>query len=379
MASGPITSWKIDGETLKTVVDLILGGSKITADGDWSHQIKRRLLLGRKVMTNLDSILKSRDITFPTKVRLVKTMVFPVVKYGCESWTIKKAEHQRIDAFELWCWRRLLRVPWTTRRSHQSIIKEIRPECSLEGLMLRLKLQYFGHLLRRADSFEETVMLGKIEGERRGQQRIRWLDGITDSMYMSWVNSGSWWWTGRPGVLQPMGSQRVRHDWATELNWILKLAKGFSKHFLKDIQTINTWKDAQHPWSLQKCKSKSQWGLPWWPSGKESASQFRRRGLNSWSRKGTTKSTCYSCWSPHALEPVLCNKRSHHNEKPAHHNKEKAPLATTREKKKPKQQQKPRTAINKYIKLLFQKITMTYHFTSTRMAIIFKKLDNNKV
>ena len=147
MASSPITSWEIDGEKVETVTELILGGSKITADGDCSHEIKRRLLLGRKVMTNLDSILKSRDITLPTKVHLVKAMVFPVVMYGCDSWTIKKAEHRRIDAFELWCWRRLLRVPWIARRSNQPILKEISPECSLEGLMLKLKLQYFGHLM----------------------------------------------------------------------------------------------------------------------------------------------------------------------------------------------------------------------------------------
>ena len=163
MASGPITSWEIDGET---VSDFILGGSKITADGDCSHEIKRCLLLGRKVMTNLDSILKSRDITLPTKVHLVKAIVFPVIMYGCESWTVKKAERWRTDAFELWCWRRLLRVPWTARRSSQSILK-ISPGCSLEGLMLKLKLQYFGHLMQRADSFEKTLMLGKIEGRRR--------------------------------------------------------------------------------------------------------------------------------------------------------------------------------------------------------------------
>ena len=161
-------------------------GSKITADGDCSHEIKRRLLLGRKAMTNLDSIFKSRDITLPTKVHLVKAMVFPVVMYGCESWTIKKAEHQRIDAFQLWCWRKLLRVPWTARRSNQSILKEISPGCSLEGLMLKLKLQYFGHLMQRTDSFEKTLMLGVIEGgRRRGRQRMRWLDGITDSMDMN--------------------------------------------------------------------------------------------------------------------------------------------------------------------------------------------------
>ena len=160
--------------------------SKITADGDCSHEIKRCLLLGRIVMTNLDSILQSRDITLPTKVHLVKTMVFPVVMYVCESWTIKKAEHQRIDAFELWCWRRLLRVPWTTRRSNQSILKEISPGCSLEGLMLKLKLQYFGHLEQRADSFEKTLMLVGIWGRRRwGRRRMRWLNGITDSLNMS--------------------------------------------------------------------------------------------------------------------------------------------------------------------------------------------------
>ena len=163
MASGPITSWEIDGET---VSDFILGGFKITADGDCSHEIKRRLLLGRKVRTNLESILK-RDITLPTKIRLVKAMVFPMVMYGCESWTVKKAEHQ-IDAFELWCWRRLLRVPWTARRSNQSILKEISPEYSLEGLMLKLKLQYFGHLMQRVDSLEKTLMLGGIGGRRRG-------------------------------------------------------------------------------------------------------------------------------------------------------------------------------------------------------------------
>ena len=183
MSSSPITSWQINGETVETVADFILGGSKITVDGDCSHEIKRHLLLGRKVMTNLDSILKSRDIILPTKVHLVKAMVFPVVMYGCESRTVKKAEWRRIDAFELWCWRRLLRVPWTARRSNQSILKEISPGCSLEGLMLKLKLQYFGHLMRRADSFKKTQMLGKIEGRRRrGRQRMRWLDGITDSM-----------------------------------------------------------------------------------------------------------------------------------------------------------------------------------------------------
>ena len=179
MASGPTTSWQIDGETMETVTDFIFLGSKISSDGDCSHEIKRRLLLGRKVMTKLDSILKRRDITLPTKVHLVKAMVFPVVTYGCESWTVKKAECQRIDAFELWCWRRLLRVPWTARMSNQSILKEISPGCSLEGLML--KLQYFGHLMQRVDSLEKTLMLGKIDGRRRrGRQRMRLLDGITN-------------------------------------------------------------------------------------------------------------------------------------------------------------------------------------------------------
>ena len=186
IASGPITPWQRGGETVETVADFIFLGSQITADGDCSHEIKRHLLLGRKVTTNLDSILKSRDITLPTKVHLVKAVVFPVVMYGCKSWTIKKAECQRMDAFELWCWRRLLRVPWTARRSSQSILKEISPGCSLEGLLLKLKLQYFGHLMRRADSLEKTLMLGQIEGRRRRRrQRMRWLDGITDSMDMS--------------------------------------------------------------------------------------------------------------------------------------------------------------------------------------------------
>ena len=185
MASGPITSWKIDGETMETVRDFIFLGSKmqmVTA----SHESKRHLLLGRKAMTNLDSILKSREITLLTKVHLVKAMIFPVVMDGYESWTIKKAEHRTIDAFELWCWRRLLRVPQTARRSNQSILKEISPECSLEGPMLKLKLQYFGHLMRRTDSLKKTLMLGKIEGVReRGQQKMRWLDVITNLMDMS--------------------------------------------------------------------------------------------------------------------------------------------------------------------------------------------------
>ena len=175
MASGPITSGQNDGETMEIVADFIFLGSKITADGDCSHAIKRYLLLGRKAMTNLGSRLKSRDITLPTKVHLVKAMFFPVVMYGCESWTIKKAEHRRIDAFELWCWRRLLRVPWTARRSNHSIIKEISPEYSLGGLILKLKLQYFGHLMQRTNSLEKTLMLGKTEGRRqRGRQMVGW-------------------------------------------------------------------------------------------------------------------------------------------------------------------------------------------------------------
>ena len=186
MASGPITTWRIDGKTMETVTDFIFFGFKITADSDCSHEIKRHLLLGRKAMTNLDSILKSRDITLPAKVHKVKATGFPVVMYGYESWTIKKAKCQRNDAFELWCWRRLLRVPWTARRWNQSILKEINPEYSLEGLILKLKLQYFGHPMRKAHSLEKILMLGKTEGRRRrGRQRTRWLDGITDSMDVS--------------------------------------------------------------------------------------------------------------------------------------------------------------------------------------------------
>ena len=190
--------------------DFILGGSKITADGGCSHEIKRRLLLGRNVMTKLDNILKSRDFTLPTKVHLVKVMVFPVVMYGCESWTIKKAEHQRNDAFELWCWRRLLKVPWTARRSNQSTLKEISTECLLEGLMLKLTLQYVGHLMWRADSYEKNLLLRKIEGRRRRWwQRIRWLDGITNSIDMGLGESGSLWWTGRYGLWGSWGRKEL--------------------------------------------------------------------------------------------------------------------------------------------------------------------------
>ena len=223
MASGPITSWQIDGKTWKRWQNLFWGGFKITADGDCSHEIKRCLVLGRKIMTNLDGILKSTDITLSTQVHLVKAMVFPVVMYGCESWTIKKAECRRIDAFELWCWRRLLRVPWIAKRSNQFILKEISPGCSLEGLMLKLKLQYFDHLMPRADSFEKTLMLGKIESRRRrGRQRMRWLEGITSSTDMGlggpreFVMDREAWRATVHGVAK---SQTRLSDW-TELNWV---------------------------------------------------------------------------------------------------------------------------------------------------------------
>ena len=221
MASSPITSWQIDGETMETMTDFIFLGSKITADSDCCHEIKRRLLLGRKAMTNLDSILKSRDITLSTKVHIVKAMVFSVVMYGCESWTIKKAEHWRTDVFELWCWRRLLRVPWTARRSNQSILKEISPEYPLDRLMLKLKLQHFDYLMQRTESLEKTLMLGKTEGRRRGWQRMRWFVDIMTRCTWVWVSSKNWWWTGKPGVLQSMGvtkSQTRLSDW---INWLI--------------------------------------------------------------------------------------------------------------------------------------------------------------
>ena len=201
MASGPITSWKIDGKTMETVTDFIFLGSKITADGD----------------CRLESILKSTDVTLPTKVHTVKAMVFPVVMFGCESWTIKKAECWRIGAFELWCWRRHLRVPWTARRSNKSILKEISPKYSLERLMLKLRLQYFGHLMERTDSLEKTLMLGKIEGGRRGQQRMRRLDGTTNATDVSLSKLWGWRWTGKPGVLQSMGHKQS--DTTELLNW----------------------------------------------------------------------------------------------------------------------------------------------------------------
>ena len=216
MASGPITSWQVDGETMETVIDFISLGSRITADGGCSHEIKRCLFHERKAMTNLDIILKSRDIALPTKVHLVKAMVFPVVMCSCESWTIKKAERQRIVVFELWRWRRFLRVHWTTRRSNLSILKEISPEYSLEGLMLKLNLQYFGHLTHwwRPWCWERLKMEGEVDD--RGwhgwmASLIRWT--------RVWVNFWSWWWTGKSGMMLPTGSQSVRHDWATELNW----------------------------------------------------------------------------------------------------------------------------------------------------------------
>ena len=218
MASGPNTSWQIDGETMETVTDFLFLGSKITADGDCSHEIKRHLLLGRKVMTNLDSILKSRDITLPTKVCLVKVMAFPVAMYGCESWSIKKTEHRGIDALELWCWRRLLRVSWAARRSNQSILKEINTGCSLEGLMLKLKLQYFGHLIGRADSQERPWCWERFSTRGEGDDR-GWDDLMASPTQWTWVwkNSGSWWWTGGLACCNSWGPKES--DTIEGLNW----------------------------------------------------------------------------------------------------------------------------------------------------------------
>ena len=239
MASGPITSWEIDGETVEAESDFILGDSKITADGDFSHEIKRRLLLGREVMTNLNGILQSRDITLPTKVHLVKAMIFPVVMYGCESWTVKKAEHRRIDAFELWCWRRLLRVPWTARRSNQSILKEMSPGCSLEGLMLKLKLQYFGHLIRRTDSLEKTLMLGGIGGRRRR--------GTTEDEMAEWYHRlDGHEFEYIPGVGDGQGGLACCDSWGLKewdttegLNWTeLRTEEVF---LLMDLICFNEW------------------------------------------------------------------------------------------------------------------------------------------
>ena len=229
MASGPITSWQIDGETMDTVSDFIFLGSKITAHGDCSHEIKRYLLLGRKAMTNPDNVLKSRDITLPLKVCLVKAMVFPVVMYGCESWTIMKAECQKIDAFELWCWRILLRVPWTARRSNQYILNEINPEYSLEGLMLKLKLQNFGHLRRRADSLKKTLTLGKIEGRREEDDREweGWMPSLTQWI---WFRAGStiWWKIGKPGILHAV--QGAAKIWTRLSDWTtITCSKGMKK------------------------------------------------------------------------------------------------------------------------------------------------------
>ena len=218
MASGPITSWQIDGETMESVTDFILLGSKITADGDFSHDIKRRLLLGRKVTTNLDTVLKSRDITLLTKVHIVKAIVSPVVMYGCERWTIKKAECQRTDTFELWCWRRFLRVPWTARRSNQSILKEISPEYSLEGLMLKLKLQYFGHLMQRMTPWKRPWCWERLKAGGEGDDRgwDGWLASPTQWTWV-WASSGSWWWTRKLACCSPWGHKEL--DTTERLNW----------------------------------------------------------------------------------------------------------------------------------------------------------------
>ena len=222
MVSGPITSWQRDGETMETLRDWIFLGSKITEDGDSSHKIKRCLPFGRKAVANIDSILKSRGITLSTKVHLVKAMVFPVVMYGCKSWTIKKSKSRRIEAFEPQCWKSLLRVPWVARRANQSILKETSLECSFEGIMLKLRLQIFHHLMPWTDSLEKTLMLGKIQGWRRkGWQSMRWMDDIINSMDMSLFNPGSWWWTGKPGMLPLWGCKESEN--IEQLNWTERL------------------------------------------------------------------------------------------------------------------------------------------------------------
>ena len=234
MASGPITSWQTEGENLEVVTDFLFLGSRITVGGDCSQEIRRHLLLGRKAMTNRDSVLKIRDNTLPIKILIDKAMIFPVVTCGCESWTVKKAEHQRTDAFELWCWSRLLRVPWTARRSNLSILRKINPEYSLEGLMLQLKLQYFGYLMWKADSWKSPWCSERLTAER--EEGIRGWDSWMASLIQwtwTWANVGRWWGTGRSGVLQSMGSQRVGHEWATEQQqWLKNLS------FLRNCQTV---------------------------------------------------------------------------------------------------------------------------------------------
>ena len=247
-------------------VRLYFLGSKITADGDCSHEIKRCLLLGRKVMTKLDSILKSRDITLPTKVCLVKAMVFPVVMCECESWTVGKVERWRIDAFELWFWRRLLRVPWTARRSNQSFLKEISLGCSLEGLMLKLKLQYFGHLIWRVNSLEKTLMLGGMRGRKR-RGWWGWDGWMASPTWWTWVwvDSRSWWWTGRPGMLWFMGSQRVVHDWVTELNWTEQSKPTKSEIINPNYHYKRVWR--LQSWGSRKIISDTQgnhWIIYWY-------------------------------------------------------------------------------------------------------------------